>query len=391
MQVDWPQTLGVALALLAVGALLGELWARLRTPRSDGRVRGGRPHYLLGLNYLVSNQSSHAIRELSQAVRQETDAVEAYLALGNLFRENGQSERAIDIHKSLLHRPALSAWERTQVLLSLAMDFKKAGLIDRAERIFNEVALREPENLGSLRGLQTIAEETGRWEEALRIHRRLQAVSNGTEENLLPALETAWGQALVDSDAAAAAAHFRAALELRPDYGPAHVGLGLCILHDGDPAAAVEHLEQAIDGGGPWAQAALEPLAETCVRLGESAPLQRACDAVLAREPHSWRAHLAVAALQRHRGEFDAARQSLRLALVERPGSLAVQRQLWDLMRVEGGGGVDGFAALLDEAIGETRLLDPFVCMRCRFKSAKLAARCPHCHQWNTMAEERFE
>jgi len=82
-------TLGIALALLAVGALLGELWARLRAPRRDRPARHGRPHYLLVLYYLVSNQPTHAIRELSLAVRQETGAVEAYLALGNLCRENG--------------------------------------------------------------------------------------------------------------------------------------------------------------------------------------------------------------------------------------------------------------------------------------------------------------
>ena len=61
----------MALALLAVGALLGDLWARLRTPTPRRGPSGGRPHYLLGLNYLVSHEPDQAIRELSQAVRQE--------------------------------------------------------------------------------------------------------------------------------------------------------------------------------------------------------------------------------------------------------------------------------------------------------------------------------
>ncbi len=260
MQADWPLSLGIALALLAVGVLLGELWSRLRGPRPERRGRRARPHYLLGLNYLVSNQPTHAIRELSRAVRQETDAVEAYLALGNLFRENGQIERAIDIHKSLLHRSGLSEWERTQVLFSLAMDFKKAGLIDRAERSLEEVGQRDPDHLGCLYSLQQIAEESGRWEEALRIHRRIQEVSGAGDEDLLPGLETEWGRALVAIDADAAERHFRAALDLRPDYAPAHFGLGTCVLERAAPEAALEHLQQAVETGGAWALAALEPM-----------------------------------------------------------------------------------------------------------------------------------
>ena len=65
----WPLTLGMALALLAVGALLGDLWARVRTPAAKSASRRGRPHYLLGLIYLVSPEPDQAIRELSQAVR----------------------------------------------------------------------------------------------------------------------------------------------------------------------------------------------------------------------------------------------------------------------------------------------------------------------------------
>lgn len=390
MQADWPLSLGIALALLAVGALLGELWSRMRGPRPERRGRRARPHYLLGLNYLVSNQPTHAIRELSRAVRQETDAVEAYLALGNLFRENGQTERAIDIHKSLLHRSGLSEWERTQVLFSLAMDFKKAGLIDRAERSLEEVGQRDPDHLGCLYSLQQIAEESGRWEEALRIHRRIQEVSGAGDEDLLPGLETEWGRALVASDADAAERHFRAALDLRPDYAPAHFGLGTCVLERAAPEAALEHLQQAVETGGAWALAALEPMSDACSQTGDIAPLERACEQILGREPRAWRAHLALARIHMGRGETEAASSALGQALAGRPASVAVQRQLWDLLSSEGKG-IEQFVSLFDQALGDARLVDPYVCLGCRFKSAELFARCPHCHEWNTMTEERTQ
>ncbi len=388
MQGDWPLTLGVALALLAIGALLGELWARLRAPGMSSPGPRARPHYLLGLNFLVSHQPDQAIRELSQAVRQETDALEAYLALGNLLRESGQSERAIDVHRSLLHRPNQSQWEHTQVLFSLAMDFKRAGLIDRAAATFQEVVAAEPDKVAALRALQQIAEESGRWEEAQRFHQRIQTVSRGAEPDLGPALQTEWGRAVSNNDPAAAAGHFRAALDLRPDYAPARIGLGMCLLDDGKVVAAQEHLEQAIHAGPPWALAAMAGLRRTCDVLGDEAVLEASCNTILERDPRAWRALLELARMRTQRGEFGTARQALHSALAERPGSLAVQRQLWELLRLEGEG-IDQFVGLLDEVLDDARLLDPYVCFRCRFKSAELFARCPHCHAWETMGEER--
>lgn len=388
MQGDWPLTLGAALALLALGALLGELWARWRTPQVQSRRPGARPHYLLGLNFLVSHQPDQAIRELSQAVRHETDALEAYLALGNLLRESGQSERAIDVHRSLLHRPNQSKWEHTQVLFSLAMDFKRAGLIDRADSTFHEVVDAEPENLAALNALQQIAEESGRWEEAQRFHQRIQTVSRGAEPDLGPALQAEWGRALGADDPAASAVHFQAALDLRPDYAPARIGLAITLLEQGQAEAARDHLEQAIHAGPPWALAAMAALRRTCRALGDEAILEASCKAILERDPRAWRAWLELARLRAERGDFGGAREALRKALSERPGSLAVQRQLWDLLRQQGEG-IEQFIVLLDEALDDARLLDPYVCFRCRFKSAELFARCPHCHAWETMGEER--
>lgn len=390
MVLDWPMILGVGLALLAVGALLGDLWARLRSRKGVDPRPSQRPHYLLGLNYLVSNQPRRAIRELARAVRNETDAVEAYLALGNLFRENGQTERAIDLHKSLLHRSDLSEWERTQVLFSLAMDFKKGGLIDRAERTFEEVAQRAPEHLGSLHALQRIAEETGRWPEAIQIHERIQRVSRGQEENLVAALETEWGRSLADTDPEAAIERFRTALDRRPDYAPAHLRLGECLLDTGRTEEGLDHLEQALDAGSPWALAALDPLAAACREAGRLQDLERVCRSILARDPRAWRAQLTLARVFLSREQVDAARDALAAALRERPGSPSVQRELWELLRRRGEG-MEQFVDLLDDAIDDARLVDPFVCLNCRFKSAEMYARCPHCHEWNSMSEERSE
>ena len=91
--------LGGLLALLA-GLAIGKAWERYK-------LRGGRwidrrkarqsPHYILGLNFLVSNQIDLAIEELSKAAGLDAEALEVHMILGNLHREKGQVGRAIQL------------------------------------------------------------------------------------------------------------------------------------------------------------------------------------------------------------------------------------------------------------------------------------------------------
>lgn len=385
----WSLPLGAAAALVMLGILLGRAWALLRVRRAEGSQYGDHPHYLLGLNYLISNQPELALVELSKAVRGETDAVEAYLALGNLFREKGQVERAIDIHKSLLHRPGLSDLGRTQALFSLALDFKSAGLIDRSERTLQDVVARDPDNLSGWLCLRRVYEEMGRWEEAGETQARIDKLAGSTDERLLASLWTERGNAAQkDGDAEAAARCYETALGLDPAYAPAHLGAGDNLADRGDLPLALQHWEIALGDGAAWAMQALERISRVSIESSDWERVEGACAKVLDRQPHSWRVQLVLARLHQKRGDLDAAREALTRALTEKPGSITVQRELWQVLDAQGAAGSvvgDLFAGVIAEA----RLVDPYVCLKCGFKESQPFARCPHCHDWNTVADEQ--
>jgi len=385
----WSLTVGAAAALIVLGVMLGRAWTLVRVRSGHGPQYGDHPHYLLGLNYLISNQPELALVELSKAVRGETDAVEAYLALGNLFREKGQVERAIDIHKSLLHRPGLSDLGRTQALFSLALDFKKAGLIDRSERTLREVVKRDPGNFSGWLCLRRVYEEMGRWEKAAETQARIDKLAGAGDDRLLASLWAERGRAAQhDGNAEDAEGHFHRALQLDPAYAPAHLGVGDCRALAGDPVSALRHWELALSDGTAWAIEALERMRTVAAESGDWSRVERACASVLERQPHSWRTRLVLARVQHARGELDEARASLTEALTEKPGSITVQRELWKVLDDQGAVGNE-VGELLERVIGEARLVDPFVCLRCGFKATEPFARCPHCHDWNTVADEQ--
>lgn len=385
----WSLTLGAAAALVMLGILVGRAWVMLRQRRGDGPQYGDHPHYLLGLNYLISNQPDLALVELSKAVRGETDAVEAYLALGNLFREKGQVERAIDIHKSLLHRPGLSELGRTQALFSLALDFKSAGLIDRSERTLHEVVKRDHGNLSGWLCLRRVYEEMGRWEEAAETQVRIDKLAGSSDRRLLASLWAECGREAYGNGSAEAATRFyRRALDLDPDYAPAHLGMGDCLADQDTMPEALDHWGRALDNGAAWAMEALDRISAVGIAARDWERVEDACERVLERQPHSWRVQLVLARLHRERGDLEAARAALTRALTEKPGSITVQRELWQVLDAQGAPG-SALGDLFGDVVGQARLIDPYVCLECGFKASKPFARCPHCHAWNTVADEQ--
>ena len=95
--------------------------------------------YFQGLNFLLNEQPDRAIEAFVEAVKVDPETVELHFALGSLFRRRGETERAIRMHQSLIERDDLPEELKLQALSELGQDYLKAGLLDRAEDIFDKL------------------------------------------------------------------------------------------------------------------------------------------------------------------------------------------------------------------------------------------------------------
>jgi lipopolysaccharide biosynthesis regulator YciM len=103
-----------------------------------------------------------AIDELSRLARHTPEAVEVFLALGNLHRAQGDFERAIRIRKTLTARPGLESQYRAKSLYELGLDYRRAGFLDRAGEAFEEareIAGDDPVLLEEMAGLAAASGE----------------------------------------------------------------------------------------------------------------------------------------------------------------------------------------------------------------------------------------
>jgi lipopolysaccharide biosynthesis regulator YciM len=165
-----PLTWAVGIAALVLGILAGHFgWGR-RWPARFSKLH---PDYLAGLHYLVTEQPDRALDVFLKLMEANTDTLETHFALGALYRRRGEVERAIRIHQSLLAREALAPEYREQALLALAQDYLRAGLLDRAERLFQEVSEVPRLRATALDSLRGVYERQHEWRLALDTHRKL--------------------------------------------------------------------------------------------------------------------------------------------------------------------------------------------------------------------------
>ena len=162
--------------LLPVAAGTGWLAARGATRRTTRKRESGglRSDYFQGINYLLNEQPDKAIEVFIKLIEVDSETVETHLALGNLYRRRGDVDRAIRIHQNLIARESLNVSQRTEALLELGQDYMSAGLLDRAEDLFSELAEDADYRVQALRQLIDIYEQEKDWPKAIASARKLE-------------------------------------------------------------------------------------------------------------------------------------------------------------------------------------------------------------------------
>src|ERR1700732_4695388 len=158
----------LVVAALVLGILAGHFGWGKRWPGALGKLH---PDYLTGLDYLVTEQPDRALDMFLKLMDASPDTVETHFALGSLYRRRGEVERAIRIHQNLLARETLAPEHHEQALLALAQDYLRAGLLDRAERLFQQVSEVPRLRASALDSLRSVYERQLEWQQALNVYR----------------------------------------------------------------------------------------------------------------------------------------------------------------------------------------------------------------------------
>lgn len=160
-----PFLLALAFVLVGVAA-----WFLGRRNGASRMVRLPRDYYV-GLDHLINDRFDHAAEIFARMAEADGDAAEIQFALGSLFRRRGEVDRAIAIHSRLREHGGSTLHDRAA--FELALDYLSAGLMDRSERLLEQLAASREYRKAALDHLERVYEQQGDWANALKVFDQL--------------------------------------------------------------------------------------------------------------------------------------------------------------------------------------------------------------------------
>ena len=199
--------------------------------------------YTEALNMLVRGDSQNAIRLLRDVVKQDTNHLDAYLQLGDILRDEGNSQNAIKIHQSLTVRPGLDDKLQIQIHQSLAKDYLSLNEISLAKKEAEMILNIDKKEFWATEFLLDLAEKSHDWAQAAHLIKTLD--SNNSDITRLARFKVYEGMGKFENrDRKGAEQCFNKAIEIAPNFGLPHLYLGNLFSENRNLVKALEHWEQ---------------------------------------------------------------------------------------------------------------------------------------------------
>ncbi len=376
---------------VAGGTILGFIVSRLihhfkGTKPLRLPAREGDRAFYKGIQYLLSNDPDLAIEEFTKSVQINSDTIETYVALGNLYRSKGNIEKAIRIRQSIILRPHLDDPIKLRALVDLGHDYRKGGFLARALETFTEVLRKEPSHLETLRAVEKIYVEMREWQKAFETRQRIARLTREerSHAHVLAHYQTEIGKVFLgQGDRSKAKSSFQKALSIDEACVDASLHLGDLYFEKGEYKKAMGAWKRVAEVAPHFTFLAYQRLEGAYANMDNLKPVEQFLRECAGSNADAF-AHMALARYLYNEGNPIQ-------ALRELDSSLERDPSYWEARRFKG-------EILLKEGMKEEALLAyqnllahlnvPYVkfqCVNCGFKPSELQWQCPQCKEWDTI------
>jgi lipopolysaccharide biosynthesis regulator YciM len=342
--------------------------------------------YFKGLNFLLMEQPDKAIEAFIEVVKVDPETVELHFALGSLFRRRGEYDRAIRMHQHLLERADLGAEQKTIALSELGQDYLKAGILDRAEEVFQK--LEQSAQAGAARRyLLEIYEAEKDWSRAISMTRQVETDPRALAQYQCELAASEAAQSRPES----ARRHLEAALEANRKCVRASLQMGDLEKSEKNPEAAIEHWKRIESQDPAYLALGAQRLLETHREQGRAEEGLRLLEGYLERYPSLDLLDTVFQQTLETKGPEDAYRL-VRDELRRNPTLLGLDR----LLEVQIIGATSperrhDLELMRNLVHSHTQRLARYRCEGCGFKARQFHWRCPACGGWETYPPRRTE
>lgn len=340
--------------------------------------------YIEGLRALLSGDDTKAFQRLKQVVSQDTNNIDAYLKLGDIFRKKKRFDKALQIHNNLNLRPDLSLENQMEIRKSLALDCIESGEHSQAISILKDMLKSNETDFWAGSKLISEYEETGNWEDAFELRERLTKDKKEKNQQILALYKVFLGKELASKgEYHKARLAYKEALNYDEKCVPAYIFLGEAYRSDERLEEAVESWKKLAEKVPKAAYLIFEKLEKTLFEMGSFGEIEKIYDQILNRDPKNTHALFALATLDEKRGKTEQAQERYALILDIDPEYLPARLSL---LRIHQDRGQTYKAKHIIDSLFDTcpSPSTNFICRKCGHNSNEPLWRCPNCKSWNS-------
>ncbi len=372
--------LGIIVILVAAFVFLAY---RTRYPKK--KKKDVSLEYTTALNYLIMGEKKMALEKLRETVRQDTSNINAYLKIGDIFREQGMVDRATKIHRGLLIRRNLTAGQKTEILKSLIQDYQALEKYDRAMQVCEKLLELTDHEVWVQEIMLRLHERSGEWDKAAELLKKILKQRGEKNPRLLALYKVQAGIKLIEEGKERdGRIKFREAIKFDKLCSPAYLYLSDSYIRENRYDDALVELKKFVTLVPQHSYLGFTKIKDILFEAGIFGEVENILQSLLQENPENEWIRFSLVDIYERKGEIDKAIDLCQTELERNPASNQAKRYLAHLMmRIGKRDKALTYALDLVETLMEEHT-QQFTCKKCGFISRKPLWHCPECHEWDT-------
>lgn len=320
----------IVLVFIIISALLAMIALFVfRKGRGQDDEEEAANDYADGLNYLLNGDKENALKKLRRAVSKNSQNIDAYLKIGDILRDLGQVERAINVHKYLTVRPGLSFKTRQDILQSLTSDYIAAQEYDKALGVVQKVLSEDRHAAWAHQMKLKIFEHKQDWTKAFQTYKDSKKYLPDFDTNVLADYKVKEGlQFLEENRDKEAQACFKEAIKIAPENASAYIHLADSYVREDRKRDALKILKDFVTRNPANSFVAFERIKELMYEGGVYGEIEHLYEDIIRRQPDNVSVLLALAENYEKKGELDKAIQTSLNVLERDSGNRSAKKYL---------------------------------------------------------------
>ena len=335
--------------------------------------------YVDGLRSLTAGDEHTAFIKFRQAVDQDTGNIDAYLKMGDIFRNRNLIDKALQIHRELKLRRNVSPELIVEIEKSLAQDYIKAGMKEKAYEILERMSKNGGSKIWATERLLDLYARDRKWRDACELYQDVFRKGARTNGSMLASFKLMMGLDLHQvEEYHKARLLYKEALSLNKTNPLPYLYIAESYLSEKRIDDGLDFLKRLCEEVPKYAYHAFPLIEETLFQLGRYSEVEDIYRNILNQDSSNVPTKVALAGILEKKGEFSAAENLLKSVLEIEPGNSMAALRLVNIMassrRLEAG--LNVLSGLADKMNRRNR---EYKCRKCSKAVPRLLPVCPYC------------